>query len=541
MKHSPPIVSILFLGLALGIPLTAQVAVYAPFGTGCPGRVGTPQLTNFAGDLPGIGTTFTAELSMVPDSSIAFGILGLSNTMINGAPLPIDLGIIGIPGCTLYIDSRRQTLLSIAGERALWDTVLPADPSFLGQVFYQQALVVEDIFGGGRFSMSNAALGVVGVLPDLVILSGGVSATPDPVIPGGTAHVSSFAVMNQGLFPAIGVFHAGIYLSTDSTITNTDTLLDSVLINGLVPGLAFPIAGRTVTIPSWLSAGNYWIGFLADRTNVVAEMDETNNSLAGQIRAEPLPDLIISSGSPIVTPDPVLSGMTLTVPSYTVRNQGFATAGNFLTGIFLSTNATISVFDTRLSSDFLQGLAQGRTQAFASQAVTIPAGTPAGTYWIGILADWGNGVPEMDETNNYVSRRITVLDGRADLVITSGQLGMATPIFRVLPFLPAPLAVGNFTVQNQGGVPTGPFTVGYYRDSNGSTSITADDALMTTVSHPGLAPGESFTFPSKVLSVGPLVVFGWHWFGILVDNTNVVDETNELNNWRSRHVLIIPL
>ena len=69
----------------------------------------------------------------------------------------------------------------------------------------------------------------------------------------------------------------------------------------------------------------------------------------------------------------------------------------------------------------------------------------------------------------------------------------------------------------------------------------SEDDLMETVSHPGLAPGESYTFPAKVVIVSPLVLPGWQYFGILVDNTNVVAEANEDNNWKNRHVLIVPL
>ena len=68
-------------------------------------------------------------------------------------------------------------------------------------------------------------------------------------------------------------------------------------------------------------------------------------------------------------------------------------------------------------------MAAGGSFAWGSAPITIPATTAPGTYYIGILVDYAGQVCETNETNNYVSTRITVTAActTSDLVITSGN------------------------------------------------------------------------------------------------------------------------
>jgi serralysin len=70
---------------------------------------------------------------------------------------------------------------------------------------------------------------------------------------------------------------AGIYLSTDSTITTTDSLLGSSATPGLVSGGSVT-QGTTLTFPTNLTAGTYYIGVIADYSDQIGESDETNNA-----------------------------------------------------------------------------------------------------------------------------------------------------------------------------------------------------------------------------------------------------------------------
>ena len=78
-------------------------------------------------------------------------------------------------------------------------------------------------------------------------------------------------------------------------------------------------------------------------------------------------------------------------------------------GFYLSADATIDAGDTLLATRSLASLLAGDSD-LGSTSITIPAGTPAGTYTLGAIADYLLVVTETDETNNAfaVTGTITV-------------------------------------------------------------------------------------------------------------------------------------
>jgi subtilase family serine protease len=75
--------------------------------------------------------------------------------------------------------------------------------------------------------------------------------------------------------------------------------------------------------------------------------------------------------------------------------------------LFLSKNNRFDITDPELSARVVPGLAPGETHS-ATTAVTIPAGTVAGVYYVLARVDSDNEVSEINETNNGASRKITV-------------------------------------------------------------------------------------------------------------------------------------
>jgi Ca2+-binding RTX toxin-like protein len=92
------------------------------------------------------------------------------------------------------------------------------------------------------------------------------------LIAGTTA---SFQVNNIGT--DAGASTTGVYLSTDSAITTSDTLIGSHSTPSLAAGTSDP-ESTSLSFPSNLAPGTYYIGALADSGNVVAESNEANNA-----------------------------------------------------------------------------------------------------------------------------------------------------------------------------------------------------------------------------------------------------------------------
>ena len=85
---------------------------------------------------------------------------------------------------------------------------------------------------------------------------------------------------------------------------------------------------------------------------------------------------------------------------------------NYVMEIYLSTNNNISTSDTLLAT-WTYNLDAGAmaNRKFLVPAPVIPSGTPAGTYWIGTVADAGlPGTTANDDTDTWDAQQITVTD-----------------------------------------------------------------------------------------------------------------------------------
>ncbi|VAW90401.1 hypothetical protein MNBD_GAMMA18-2032 [hydrothermal vent metagenome] len=112
---------------------------------------------------------------------------------------------------------------------------------------------------------------------DVDLLISSVS-TPDNQVYRGSAISVTQTIHNAGGSPTDSGSWVGIYLSSDATITTADTRIGSRYIYHMAAGASF---SRTisVTIPSELTVGTYYLGAIADDTNLQTESDENNNGL----------------------------------------------------------------------------------------------------------------------------------------------------------------------------------------------------------------------------------------------------------------------
>lgn len=140
------------------------VSTYTPYGAGCAGPNGTPDLAAVGGSTPKIGTTLSLELSNLPPSpfNIPLGFVGFENTQWGGVPLPAPLDAFGFTGCQAWlapVDS--ATLVNSLGT-ASWDLAIPFLPSVVGADLFFQAAVLTVGWNPGGFVFSNAGHAIVG-------------------------------------------------------------------------------------------------------------------------------------------------------------------------------------------------------------------------------------------------------------------------------------------------------------------------------------------------------------------------------------------
>ncbi|MGB0333158.1 MAG: CARDB domain-containing protein, partial [Planctomycetota bacterium] len=274
---------------------------------------------------------------------------------------------------------------------------------------YQVGLWVDDLNTEPELNESNNLLvagGLLDVLESGVAAPNLVTELMDPAAlvaePGESFQVVT-RVANTG-DASCGAFRIGIYLSTDETVTSSDTLLGDRLVPfGLGAGFS-TVASAPVSILQGIPEGEYTIGALADWQGVVAESDETDNTLnaAGVFRVQvpppPAPDLRASDVD-VIDVSPFTAGEVISV-AHTVTNSGALDASSFRVGIYLSEDEIIDpAEDTLLETRVLSSLAIGESSA-ANTAVQLPSGVALTAWRIGVLVDDLEALAESDESNN---------------------------------------------------------------------------------------------------------------------------------------------
>ena len=362
-------------------------------------------------------------------------------------------------------------------------------------------------------------------------LSEYVAVSSTTVAAGGSVTIDAYD-MNIGNAVS-GPSTARIYLSTDSTITTSDTVLATLTTSQTLATVSQPgyydHQTVSVTLPGNLAPGTYYIGGIADYNNQVSESNEVNNTYnVAQITvtAPPHPDL---TEYVAVSSTNVAAGGSITVDAYDM-NIGNGVSGPSTARIYLSTDSTITTSDTVLAT-----LTTSQTLATVSQpgyydhqtvAVTLPGNLAPGTYYIGGIADYNNQVSESNEVNNtYNVAQITVTapphpDLTEYVAVSSTTLA----------------AGGSVTIDaydmNIGNAVSGPSTARIYLSTD-PTITTSDTVLATlttsqtlaTVSQPGYYDHQTVavTLPGNLAP-------GTYYIGGIANYNNQVSETNTTNN-----------
>jgi hypothetical protein len=84
--------------------------------------------------------------------------VGFNQSSYQGIPLPLPLGVIGLPGCTLYHSNDLSFAVGVAAGSAqfTWSLGLPNSANFLGQEMFVQGLHLEFPGAANWAALSNA-------------------------------------------------------------------------------------------------------------------------------------------------------------------------------------------------------------------------------------------------------------------------------------------------------------------------------------------------------------------------------------------------
>ena len=342
--------------------------------------------------------------------------------------------------------------------------------------------------------------------PDLIVQSPTVSSSSPSA--GGSFTLRA-TVRNQGSGRSASTTLRW-YLSTDATVTTSDTEVGTDGVSGLSGGRT---SAESIGLRAPSSAGTYYYGACVE--SVSGESNTGNNcssAVTVTVGAGPAPDLIVEA--PTVSSNPSAGG-SFTLRA-TVRNQGSGRSASTTLRWYLSTDATVSTSDTEVGTDYVTRLSAGRTSA---ESIGLRAPSNAGTYYYGACVESVSGE---SNTGNNCSSAVTVTVGAApapELIVEAPTVSSSSPS-----------AGGSFTlratVRNQGSGRSASTTLRWYLSTD--ATVTTSDTEVGTDYVTRLSAGRTSAESIRLRAPSSA---GTYYYGACVES--VSGESNTGNNCSS--------
>lgn len=141
---------------------SGQLGSVFAYGTGCAGANGTPRISAFGGQVPRLGNVFQLQATPNSGNRLGIGTVGFSRTHWLSIPLPLDLVVIGAPGCQVLCSYDLNFPVTTTATKTVMIAPVPNDQAFLGVTFYAQILMTEPTANALGLIVSDAAQCVVG-------------------------------------------------------------------------------------------------------------------------------------------------------------------------------------------------------------------------------------------------------------------------------------------------------------------------------------------------------------------------------------------
>jgi subtilase family serine protease len=475
--------------------LVVPSVTFAPAATRANGSVTITHLVRNLGGAPGHAPASISRL-----------FLGAVNDSVAGA---FDLGTVAVNPVGAGATQSASRLVTVPPGIApgLYFALAVADDG---------GVVVESNEGNNR----GASVTRLVVGPDLVVSAG---LTPAGASPGSRVSVTH-TIANRGGEAAGPVSVA--FALVPVTATGVPTGAPAIALGPDRTGVVVPAGSAgasfvsSLPLPLDVDPGTYRVRLTADSGNVVAEADETNNTLLTTgVLTIARANLTVQS----VTFAPAASRANGSVTvTHVVRNAASApgTAVPTTSSLFLNTSASTSgaLFLANVSVPQIPG----GGSASVVKPVTVPLGTPPGLYFVVAQADADGTLIESEESNTAGSQARLVVGPDLTVSTATAAAGVATG---------ANLSV-SFTLRNVGGEAAGSFDVGFRLVPVTVTGVPSGDPeipLGPNRTIAALAAGAAQALTSS-LAIPAATVTGTYRVRVSADVNAVVSEASEANN-----------
>ena len=348
---------------------------------------------------------------------------------------------------------------------------------------------------------------------NLVPTSSG-SSFPSSGNPGDSVSVTT-KILNEGN-SASGSFSFKVYLSTDSSITSSDTLFCSASMSS-IPAGSSETKLCNGNLPS--STGTYYWGVIADTSSSISETSESDNTQrfnSISISEAPTINLVpTSSGSTFPSTGEPGDSVSVTTK---ILNEGNTNSGSFTYKVYLSTDNYISESDTVFCTKTMNSIYAGSSRTLSCSG-NLPSSS--GNFYWGVIADTSSSISETSESDNSQTFNMISIseEPTINLVPTSsgsnfpstGQTGDSVTV--------------TTKILNEGNSASGSFTYKVYLSTD--TYISASDTLFCSKTMNSISAGSSGTI-SCIASL-PDSTGNYYW-GVIADTDSEVSETSESDN-----------
>ena len=458
--------------------------------------------------------TVAATTPTAYEAGPANGVFTISRDTAADTSLPVSYSISGTAVSGTDYQTVPTTTTIPAGAISVNVNIVPKDDSLVEPA--ETAILT---LGASPSYVVGSPSSTVTILSDDLALDFVVTSLAAPQIGGAGAAIQvTETTANTGADSAPSS-RTSLYLSLNLLIDASDTQIGTRDVPALTAG-ASNTATTSVTIPSSINAGTYYLLAKADGPGQYVETSEINNTRYALIGIGP--DLVVSAMS---APSTAGAGASIAV-SETTKNQGGGSSGSSSTRFYLSSNYFLDAADVALQARPVGPLAAGAS-AVAVTNVTIPAGTTTGSYYLIAKADDANAVMESSDTNNTRSALVTI---GADLYVSA----LTAPARAAASGDQIPVTE---TTANKDGSAAGGSTTAFFLSSN--TVLDGSDYRLTPArAIQPLGPGQSSSATTTLTL--PAVVPGMWYLIANADDANAVPETFEANNTRFTSISLGP-
>ena len=440
-----------FIHDAAALNLTQSNSGSGSFGSGATSNVsGSALVTHTAASGLTINVIYDSSVTSAPagfKAEVNAAVQYLESLYNDSITITIDVGYGEVAGSKLSAGAlgESETYLNSYSYSQL-ATAMKADATSASDASAIATLLATNPTGNGTFWVSTAESKALGLAPSGTSIDGYVGFASSTNI----FDYNNADGVTAGQYDFFGVFlHEvtevmGRQTMDGQSFAGTTAYEPLDLFHYSAPGVHtfsgttagyFSVNGGTTNLANFNTnpGGDFgdWASTKIDAMNAFGTPGVVEPMTSADVTAMDVLGWNLGSGSaapppPSGQPDLTISGLSLfdTTASYNLSNAGAASSTASTTGLYLSTDSAITTSDMLLGTFSSPSLSVGGSHG-ESIPLSLPTNLTAGTYYLGVIADYNSQVNESNETNN-ASNAIPIIVGNSNANTLTGTAGNDT-------------------------------------------------------------------------------------------------------------------